>query len=65
MSATSLREKKLWVFPMTYGGARAIAAVWRALGVDAEVVPPSDADTLALGARHTSGDECLPQKITL
>jgi len=65
VSATSLREKKLWVFPMTYGGARAIAAVWRALGVDAEVIPPSDADTLALGARHTSGDECLPQKITL
>jgi len=65
MSPTSLREKKLWVFPMTYGGARGIAAVWRALGVDAEVIPPSDADTLALGARHTSGDECLPQKITL
>ncbi|MBI3030367.1 MAG: hypothetical protein HYY64_12715 [Candidatus Rokubacteria bacterium] len=65
MSGVSLREKKLWVFPMTYGGARAVAAVWRALGVDAEVIPPSDADTLALGARHTSGDECLPQKITL
>ncbi|MBI4588950.1 MAG: hypothetical protein HY725_08930 [Candidatus Rokubacteria bacterium] len=50
---------------MTYGGAHAMAAVWRALGVDAEVIPPSDEETLALGARHTSGDECLPQKITL
>jgi predicted nucleotide-binding protein (sugar kinase/HSP70/actin superfamily) len=60
-----LREKKLWIFPMTYGGARALAAVWRAHGVDAEVIPPSDDDTLALGARHTAGDECLPQRITL
>jgi len=61
----SLREKKLWIFPMTYGGARALAAVWRALGVDAEVIPPSDDETLALGARHTLGDECLPQRTTL
>ena len=61
----SLRTTKLWVYPMTDGAAEAIAAVWRALGVDAEVIPPSDEDTLALGARHTSGDECLPQRITL
>ncbi len=60
-----LREKKLWIFPMTYGGTRALAAVWRAFGVDAEVIPPSDDETLVLGARHTSGDECLPQRITL
>jgi len=60
-----LTAKKLWVYPMTEGASRAIAAVWRALGVDAEVIPPSDAETLALGARSTSGDECLPQRITL
>ena len=66
MSATiPLRDKKLWIFPMTYGGARGLAAAWRALGVDAEVIPPSDDETLALGARYTSGDECLPQRITL
>lgn len=60
-----LREQKLWIFPMTFGGAHAVAAVWRGLGVDAEVIPPSDEESLALGARHTSGDECLPQRITL
>ncbi len=60
-----LTKKKLWIFPMTDGGARAIAAAWCALGVDAEVIPPSDEETLSLGARHTSGDECLPQRITL
>lgn len=61
----NLREKKLWIYPMTYGGARALAAAWRALGVDAELFPPADDETLALGARHTTGDECLPQRITL
>jgi len=61
----SLRTTKLWVYPMTDGAAQGMAAVWRALGVDAEVIPPSDTETLALGARHTSGDECLPQRITL
>jgi predicted nucleotide-binding protein (sugar kinase/HSP70/actin superfamily) len=60
-----LTAMKLWVYPMTEGASRAIAAVWCALGVDAEVIPPSDAETLALGARSTSGDECLPQRITL
>lgn len=66
MSPTrSLRKKKLWIYPMAYGAAHAMAAAWRAVGVDAEVVPPSDEETLALGARHTSGDECLPQRITL
>jgi predicted nucleotide-binding protein (sugar kinase/HSP70/actin superfamily) len=61
----SLRDRKLWIYPMTDGGARALAAAWRALGVDAEVMPPSDDETLVLGARYTSGDECLPQRITL
>jgi len=32
-----LKGKKLWVYPMTYAGAWALAAVWRSLGVDAEV----------------------------
>lgn len=65
MSDLSLKAKKLWIFPMTDGTARAIAAVWRALGVDAEVIPPSDDETIGLGAQHTAGDECLPQKVTL
>ena len=60
-----LKGTKLWIFPMAHGGIHALAAAWRAFGVDAEVIPPSDGETLELGARHSSGDECLPQKITL
>jgi predicted nucleotide-binding protein (sugar kinase/HSP70/actin superfamily) len=65
MSDLSLKSKKLWIFPMTDGAAQAIAAAWRALGVEAEVIPPPDDENLALGARHTAGDECLPQRVTL
>lgn len=50
---------------MAYGSARAFAAGFRALGVDAEITPPSDQRTLELGARHTSGDECYPAKVTV
>jgi predicted nucleotide-binding protein (sugar kinase/HSP70/actin superfamily) len=50
---------------MAYGSARAFAAGFRALGVDARPTSPSDARTLELGARHTSGDECYPAKVTI
>ena len=42
-----------------------MAAVFRRVGIDAELTPPSDACTLELGSRYTSGDECLPAKITV
>jgi len=42
-----------------------MAAAFRSLGVDAEVSPPSDEKTLSLAARFTSGEECLPERITL
>ncbi len=50
---------------MAYGSGRAFAAVFRALGVDADIVPPSDERTRELGARYTSGDECYPAKVTV
>lgn len=65
MMESSLRGRKLWVCPMTYAGAMTFAAVWRSLGVEADVIPPSDDRKLALAAPYLSGDECLPQKVTL
>lgn len=50
---------------MSYAGARLTAAALRSLGIDATVSPDSDADTLELGGLHSSGEECLPHKITL
>ncbi|MEK7407484.1 MAG: hypothetical protein AAB225_20595, partial [Acidobacteriota bacterium] len=60
-----LSGKKVFIHPMSYGAARVMAAGFRALGLDAEITPPSDHLTLELGSRHTGGDECYPAKITV
>src|SRR5262249_8694530 len=60
-----LKGKKIYIPPMAYGSARAFAAGFRAIGLDAEPTPPSDHRTRELGARYTSGDECYPAKVTV
>ncbi len=50
---------------MSYGGARAFASAFRYLGVDAHVAPAGDERTYELAARYTSGDECLPARVTI
>jgi predicted nucleotide-binding protein (sugar kinase/HSP70/actin superfamily) len=50
---------------MAYGSARAFVSALRAIGLDAEPTAPSDHRTRELGARHTSGDECYPAKVTV
>jgi predicted nucleotide-binding protein (sugar kinase/HSP70/actin superfamily) len=61
----ALAGKKLWLPRLQVGSSRLFAAVFRSIGVDAEVMPPSDARTRELGARFSSGDECYPLKLTL
>jgi predicted nucleotide-binding protein (sugar kinase/HSP70/actin superfamily) len=60
-----LAGKKFWLPRLQVGSNRLFAAVFRSIGVDAEVLPPSDSRTRELGARHSSGDECYPLKVTL
>ena len=60
-----LEGRKLWIPRMSYIGARMLAAVFRSIGIDAEVTPPSDERTLELGGLHTSGEECYPEKVTM
>jgi len=60
-----LSGRKLYVPQMSWGGAVAFAAAFRSVGIDAEVCPDSDERTLELGGRHTSGEECLPARVTL
>lgn len=57
--------KRIYIPPMAYGSARAFAAAFRAIGMEAEPTPPSDHRTRELGARFTSGDECYPAKVTV
>lgn len=60
-----LQGRKLYIHPMAYCGTRALSAALESIGIEVEVLPPSDSRTLELGAKYTSGDECYPQKITL
>ncbi|MFQ5818094.1 MAG: hypothetical protein ACE5H2_09110 [Terriglobia bacterium] len=61
----ALAGKKVWIPRMSYGSARAFAAAFRSIGVDAECTPPSDERTRELGAKYTCGEECYPLKVTL
>src|ERR1019366_3376113 len=60
-----LAPGKVIIPRMADGSVQLLAAAFRAVGIEAEVTPPSDAHTLELGACYTSGDECFPAKVTL
>jgi predicted nucleotide-binding protein (sugar kinase/HSP70/actin superfamily) len=60
-----LAGKKVWVPRMATGVSRALAAVLRSIGIDAEAIGEPDAETLQVGGRHTSGEECYPLRITV
>ena len=65
MSGSPLAGRTVFFPPMTEAGVRTIAAAFRSVGIDARPMPPSDEETLLLGGRFSSGEECLPQKVTL
>ena len=60
-----LAGKRVFIPPMAYGSGRTFAAAFHALGLEADITPPSDNRTRELGARYTSGDECYPAKVTV
>ena len=57
------RTKKIYI-PYMYDGAFAVAAAFHACGVEAEVFPESDEETLYWGRKLTSGKECYPCILT-
>ena len=61
----TLNGRTLYIHPMTRSGARLLAATFRSFKLDALVLPQSDMRTLELGNAYSSGEECLPEKITL
>lgn len=56
-------QRKLYIPAMTDQGL-AVAAAFRACGVDAEMLPHSNSETLTLGRKLTSGKECYPCILT-
>jgi predicted nucleotide-binding protein (sugar kinase/HSP70/actin superfamily) len=65
MSGNPLKGRTVYFPPMTEAGAKVTAAAFRSVGIEARPMPPSDAETLAIGGRFSSGEECLPLKVTL
>lgn len=65
VSGSPLSGRTVFFPPMTEAGVRTIAAAFRSVGIEARPMPPSDEETLLLGGRFSSGEECLPQKVTL
>jgi predicted nucleotide-binding protein (sugar kinase/HSP70/actin superfamily) len=61
----SLIGKTLYIPRMSVEGAAAMAAAYRALGVNGQMVPESDSSTLNLGRQYTIGEECYPEIVTL
>jgi predicted nucleotide-binding protein (sugar kinase/HSP70/actin superfamily) len=64
-AGAGLMTRRLHIHRMTDSSAECMAAALRSVGIDAVVLPPPDAQTLELGARHMAGEECLPAKVTL
>jgi predicted nucleotide-binding protein (sugar kinase/HSP70/actin superfamily) len=50
---------------MSSGGAEAFAAAFRYLGIEARPVSEGDERTYEYAGRCTSGDECLPARVTI
>jgi len=50
---------------MSYATAALTAASFRSIGLTTAVVEDADDETLELAGFHSSGEECLPHKITL
>lgn len=60
-----LQGRKLYIPQMSYESARCMAAAFQSIGVDAQPSPTGDATTYDLARAYLSGDECLPQAVTL
>lgn len=58
------KERRVVYLPKMADHAYALAAAFQACGVDSEVLPDSDTETINLGREYTSGKECYPCTIT-
>lgn len=65
MNRDPLKGRTVYFPSMTEAGAKVTAAAFRSVGIEARPMPPSDGETLSLGGRFSSGEECLPLKVTL
>jgi predicted nucleotide-binding protein (sugar kinase/HSP70/actin superfamily) len=60
-----LAGKTLYVPGMDYGASRLFCSVFKSFGVNAIPNIKTDSKSIELGAKYTSGEECLPEKVTI
>ncbi len=61
----TLAGRTVYIPRMSIDGASVFAAAYRALGINAQLVPESDSKSNELARQYTAGEECYPQIITL
>ncbi len=61
----NLKGRTLYIPQMSYEGARCMAAAFQSIGVEAYPSPDSDTHSNDLARKYLSGDECLPEAVTL
>jgi len=61
----SLNGKILHIPGMDYAASRLFSSVFKAFGVNAIADVHADSKTIEIGSRYTSGEECLPEKVTI
>lgn len=64
-SGPPLSERVMYVPRMSFGASRCFSAALTGFGIESRPLPESDARTLELGGRYTSGEECYPERLTL
>ncbi|MBN2000966.1 hypothetical protein JW935_25700 [candidate division KSB1 bacterium] len=57
--------RTVYIPQMSFEGAKCMAAAFHSVGINARPSPPGDIHTYDLARRYLSGDECLPEAVTL
>ena len=57
--------RRLYVPRMSVEGASTFAATYRAFGIDGQLAPEGDTNSLELARQYTIGEECYPEIVTL
>jgi predicted CoA-substrate-specific enzyme activase len=63
-SRSEVKEGRKIYVPYMCDGARVLASAMKYGGIDAEVLPPPDEESVNIGRQYTSGRECIPAIIT-
>jgi predicted CoA-substrate-specific enzyme activase len=63
-SRSEVKKGRRIYVPYMCDGARVLASAMKYSGIDAEVLPQPDEESVSIGRQYTSGRECIPAIIT-